>query len=160
MKKTILSIFMLLILSALFSGCGKDSNPVAPQQPGHIEAAGCLIKQGETEIARAEKGAVTGVITVEERVQTPLLGFYLIADDGTLFQPTDKNFLFAWQSKKPQIADAIQFETDGDWNFHIKGFEAGQTSIEFKVLLNNDEDFVSLQIPVQVSANSGGGLGK
>lgn len=160
MHKTLLFSFTLFMLSLLFSGCGKNSNPVGPEQPAHIDAVGCLIKQGETEIAHAENGVITGAIAVKERVQTPLLSFYLIAKDGTPFQPDDKDLLFAWQSKNSQVADAIQFETDGAWNFHVKGFEAGQTSIEFKVLRGDSEDFVSLQIPVQVSASSGGGLGK
>jgi len=160
MQKTKLSSFILLLLFVLFWGCGKDSTPTGPEQPTHIEAAGCVIQQGETEIARAEKNAVSGQFILEERVQSPLLGFYLIADDGKLFRPDSEEYIFAWKSKKPQVADAIQFETDGDWNFHIKGFEAGQTSIEFKVLHGDHEDFVSLEIPVQITASAGGGLGK
>ena len=150
---------VLLMTMLLFLGCGKD-NPVAPDEPEHLSAEGCVIKQGDVEIVRAEKGKVTGGLVIEERVQSPTLSFYFIAKDGKLFQPEGEEYLFAWTSKKPDIADIVQYETDGAWNFHIKGFDVGQTSIIFKALHDDHDDFVSLDIPVQVTPGSGGGLGK
>lgn len=156
---TISSLFFLMLM-LLIAGCGKDDNPAGPTDNEHVEAVGCVVKQSDVQIVRAEKGAVTGQFIVEERVQSPLYNFYLIAEDGALFQPDDNEYILAWESKKPDIADAIQFQTDGPWGFHIKGFEAGQTDIILKVLHGDHEDFVSLDIPVQVTAASGGGLGK
>ncbi len=159
MQKFIATSSIFLIVTLLFLGCGKD-NPVAPQEPEHLGAEGCVIKQGDVEVVRAEKGKVTGGLVVEERVQSPALGFYLIAKDGKLFNPESEEYLFSWTSKKPDIADAVQYETGGAWNFHVKGFDVGQTSIVFKVLHGDHDDFVSLDIPIQVTPGSGGGLGK
>ena len=158
-KFTNIGLF-LVILALLFSGCGKDDNPVAPEKPDHAEAVGCVIKQGDAEIVRAEKGAVTGQFTIQERVQSALMSFYLIAADGALFRPEEAEYLFAWESKNSDIADIIQYETDGPWEFRVKGFDPGQTGVVFKVLHGDHEDFVSLDIAIQVSEGAGGGLGK
>ena len=160
MKRITIICTSLMIMFLLFAGCGKDDNPVGPEDSDHVEAVGCVVKQGDVEVARAEKGAVTGQFIVEERVESALLSFHVIAEDGSLFQPDVEENLFAWESKRDDIADAIQYETDGDWGFHIKGFETGQTSIVFKILHGDHDDFVSLEIPIQVTASAGGGLGK
>jgi hypothetical protein len=148
-----------ILISLVFLNCGKDDNPVEPgHEEEHAEAVGCVVKQGEIELARAEKGVVTGSFQLEENIQSPLLNFYLIADDGDLFRPEDEEYSFAWQSMQSGIADAIQFQTDGPWNFHVKGLSAGSTTIVLKVLHGDHEDFVSLDIPIVVGAGSGGGL--
>lgn len=160
MKKISIFFASTLMLALLFTHCGKDSNPVDPSDSDHLEAVGCVVKQGDVEVIRAEKGAVTGAFTVEERVQSSLYNLYLISESGALFQPEDDDYVFAWESKNPQTADIIQFETDGLWGFHVKGFDPGQTSLVLKVLHGEHEDFVSLDVPVTVTASTGGGLGK
>ena len=155
------SIYPAIIFAAVFLlafGCGKDDNPLDHKENEHADAVGCVIKQDDIELARAEKGTVVGSFQLLENVQTPLLNFYLITDDGDLFRPEGEAFSFAWESKRPDIADAIQLQSDGDWNFHLKGFSSGSTTIKFKVLHEGHDDFVSLDIPTTVAAGSGGGL--
>lgn len=145
--------FSFLTMLWIFTGCGKD-NPVAP--PNGLSASGCVIKSGDIEVIRAEK-TVQGEFLLEERVQSGVLTFYLIDKNGKLFQPTDEKFILAWTVKNHMLADVIQYEADGAWNFRIKGFEAGTTSISFKIM---DDDFESLDIPITVTKSSGGGLNK
>lgn len=152
---TIAASLIVLLLAA----CGKDSNPVNPQNHDeHTKAVGCVIKQGAAELVRAEKGKVTGTLTVKERTETPVLQFFLIAEDGDLFQPTDEEYTFVWEAKKSEIADVIQYQTDGRWGFRVKGFDTGATTIAFQVLHGDHADFVSLDLPVTVIPDSGGGL--
>ena len=160
MKKNSILKVLLLAMAMFMANCGKDNNPVGPEEPDHAEAVGCVIKQGDAELVRAEQGSVTGAFSVEERVESPLLNFYLVAEDGVLFRPEEEGYVFAWESKRPDLADVIQRETDGLWGFHVKGFEAGQTSLVFKVLHGDHDDFVSLDIPIQITEGAGGGLGK
>jgi hypothetical protein len=143
----------------LLAACSKDSNPVKPNsQDKSTNAVGCVIKQAGVEIVRAEKGKVTGTLTVKERTESPVLQFFLITANGALFEPEDEAYMFFWETKKSEVADAIQYQTDGRWGFRIKGFDTGSTSIVFQVLLGDQVDFVSLDIPITVNPDSGGGL--
>jgi hypothetical protein len=154
-KIFIISASLMLVLLA---ACSKESNPVKPSaQDKSTNAAGCVIKKADVEIVRAEKGKVTGTLTVRERAETVALQFFLIAENGSLFQPEDEAYIFFWESKKADVTDAIQYETDGRWAFRMKGFSAGSTTIAFKVLVDDQTDFVSLDIPVTVTPDSGGG---
>jgi hypothetical protein len=143
----------------LLAACSKDSNPVKPEaQDKSTNAVGCVIKQAGVEVVRAEKGKVTGTLTVKERTESPVLQFFLIAANGALFQPEDEEYMFFWEAKKMEVADVIQYQTDGRWGFRIKGFSVGSNSIAFQVLLGDQADFVSLDIPVNVTPDIGGAL--
>lgn len=144
----------LLASLVLLSGCGKD-NPVAPGQDG-LNATGCVIKAGDVQVIRAEN-KVTGEFMLEERVQSGLLTFYLVDKNGTLFQPEGESHLLAWEVKDHMLADVVQYEADGAWNFRLKGFEAGTTSVSFRIM---DDNFKSLDIPIKISPSAGGGLNK
>ncbi len=143
----------ILVSFMLMTGCGKDS-PVAPGDDG-LNATGCVIKAGDVEVIRAEE-SVTGEFLLKERVQSGLLSFYLVDNKGKLFQPSD-DYILAWTVKNQMLADVIQYKADGAWNFRLKGFEAGSTSVSFTIM---DGDFESLDIPIQVAKSSGGGLNK
>ena len=151
-------IYKLLIVGglAILVSCSKNENPVAPE-PGGLNAVGCVIMQGEADIVRADKDGIKGGFAIEERVQSPMLSFYLIDKNGTLFQPDDEKLLLAWDVRNQMIADFIQYQTDGVWNFRLKGFEAGNTVVNFKVM---GDDFESLDMPIRVIQSSGGGLAK
>ncbi len=143
----------VLILSA----CSKDKNPVeAHDHDEHTKAVGLVIKQGENEVVRAEKGQVTGALSVKERTESPVMQFFLIAEDGDLFQPADEAYLLVWESKAMEIADLIQYVSDGRWGFRVKGFRVGSTAVVFKVKHGDHDDFVSLDIPVIVTSGGGG----
>jgi hypothetical protein len=144
---------VIFIVFMLMTGCGKD-NPVGPGDDG-LNATGCVIKAGDVQVIRAEN-SVTGEFLLEERVQSGLLSFYLVDKKGNLFQPSG-DYILAWTVKNQMLADVIQYEADGAWNFRLKGFEAGTTSVSFIIM---DDEFESLDIPITVSKSSGGGLNK
>ncbi|RPI00850.1 MAG: hypothetical protein EHM72_08055 [Calditrichaeota bacterium] len=156
--------YILILLSvAIFLACGKDSNPVKSgddENGSIIKAVGCVLKQADSELIRAEKNKITGNISLKERTETPLLKLYLIAEDGKLFQPEEGEYSLAWEVDKMEIADVIQYEADGRWGFHIKGFDTGSTFVVFKIVHADQTDFVSLDLPITVTPDSGGGLGK
>lgn len=153
-------ILISLALTLLLS-CGKDSNPVKSGDDDSLtRAVGCVLKQADTELIRAEKNKITGTISIKERTETPLLKLYLIDKDGKLFQPEETEYSLAWEVDQIEIADVIQYKVDGSWGFHIKGFDTGSTFAVFKILHIDNTDFVSLEIPITVTPDSGGGLGK
>jgi hypothetical protein len=157
------SYILMAASLAIFLACGKDSNPVKSgddEKDSPINAVGCILKQADTEVIRAEQNKITGSISVKERTETPLLKLYLIAEDGKLFQPEQVEYSLAWEVEKMEISDVIQYQTDGRWGFHIKGFDAGSTFVVFKIVRSDQTDFVSLDLPITVTPDSGGGLGK
>ncbi|MBN1466315.1 hypothetical protein JXA02_11165 [candidate division KSB1 bacterium] len=148
----VLSFILLFLIS-----CGKDDNPVTTEDHDeHAEAVGCVIKQSDLELVRAAQGQLTGSFSVNENTESAMLSFFLVAQDGDLFQPEEDHFVLSWTSADPQIADIIHYEQDGAWNFRIKGLDAGSTMLQFKVLHGDHADFVSLDIPVNVSEDGGG----
>ncbi len=152
--RTLKIVISLLASFILFNGCGKE-NPVAPGQDS-LNATGCVIKAGDVQLIRAAD-KVTGEFLLEERVQSALLTFYLVDKNGNLFQPKDEGYILAWEVKNHMLADVVQYEADGAWNFRLKGFEAGTTSVSFRIM---DDDFESLDIPIKISPSAGGGLNK
>ena len=160
LKKDLSSFIIFASTLFILGGCGNDSNPANNNhdEHAHAEAVGCVVQQDDVELVRAEKGVVVGSFEVQENMESPLLNFYLVAEDSDLFRPEGEDFSFAWESKNSGIADAIQYESEGEWNFHLKGLSEGATSILFKVMHDDHDDFVSLDIPITVAPESGGGL--
>lgn len=155
MAKNISTLIIAGVL--IFTACSKDKNPVETHDHDeHTKAVGCVVKQGGTELVRAEKGKVTGGLSVKEKAESPVLQLFLIAEDGDLVQPTDDEYRLAWESKAMDLADVIQYTSDGRWGFRVKGFRTGSTAIIFKVKHGDHDDFVSLDIPVTVTAGGGG----
>lgn len=138
-----------------FASCGTDKNPVSPNDAANL-GNGCVVKQGDVQVVRAEGDSVTNNFFVQENTQSPLLSLYLIDSKGKEFQPEAQEYLLMWQSQNPGVADVVQYQTDGAWNFHVKGFDMGTTSVVLKILKGQEEKFVSAPLPVQVTENSGG----
>jgi len=156
MKRVHMFRYLVVFLFVLITACSKDDNPVGPEPSDGLSARGCVILQGDVEIVRAEQ-SVSGVFTGQERVQSDLLSFYLIDQNGDLYQPTTEDYVLAWDVVDHRIADFIQYKVDGDWNFHLKGFEAGETKVSFKII---GDEFESLNIPIIVAEGSADGLEK
>ncbi len=156
MQRIFISGLLIILMFAMITSCSKDENPVGPEPSDGLNARGCVILLGDQEIVRAE-GNVKGEFTAQERVQSELLSFYLVDQNGKLFQPTDEEYVLAWDVANHRIADFIQYEIDGDWSFHLKGFKAGETLVSFKII---GDEFESLSIPVKVAAGSADGLEK
>ncbi len=150
------SIFALFFLTTFFFiiGCSDDNNPVKESDTDHdhAEAVGCIISSSVVELARYEKGAVTGQLQVKAGEETPLLSIVFIAEDGDVFQPEENHYKLAWDFSASDIAEIEQHDEDGRWRFHLKGKNAGNTDITFKVLHGDHADFVAKPIPVQVVA--------
>lgn len=148
--------YLIVFMFILITACSNDDNPVGPEPSDGLNARGCVILQGDVEIVRAEE-SVSGAFAGHERVQSELLSFYLIDQNGNLYQPTNEDYVLAWDVVDHRIADFVQYKVDGDWNFHLKGFEAGETKVRFKII---GDEFESLNIPIKVAEGSADGLEK
>ena len=153
-----LKLFMNIIAFILFgfmliTGCSDDSNPVKDDDTDHdhAEAVGCVVSSSGVELARYEKGVVTGTLGVKAGEETALLTIRFIASDGDLFQPDGDHYSLDWELAALDIAEIEQHEEDGKWSFHLVGKKAGATDITLKILHGDHADFVAKPIPVQVT---------
>lgn len=145
---------MLLILSfSLFATCSKDSNPLKDSESdhNHAEAVGLIITSNGAELARYEKGYVTGDLAVGMNEETSVLTINFIAEDGDVFQPAGDLYSLAWELAAADIAEIKQAANDGKWNFRLAGKKSGTTEITFKILHGDHADFIARPIPIQVT---------
>jgi hypothetical protein len=149
-KYIIVPLYIILFLLIVLNGCSEDSNPVNGDNTTHFEAIGLyLIESGDT-IVSYLGGTVTGQIEVTDSTETPLIFVKFLSDDGTVGTPQGPEY-----SLQLAVADTSTAETEThqgeDWEFHIKGKQIGQTTLEISIFHNDHPDFVSRPIPIQVN---------
>lgn len=149
-----MSLAMLLTLTVALSACGDDDNPVDGDDDGHAEAVGLVLTNSGAEIARDERGEVTGSIDVGVERETALLSVRFLAEDGDLFVPEEEENTLSWEIADETIAEVEHHEEDGKWAFHIVGHAAGDTTIRLKILHDDHADFVSR--PIEIHVTEGG----
>jgi hypothetical protein len=133
-----------------FNSCSEDSNPVNGGDTDHFEAIGLyLIESGDTLVSYIG-GTVSGEITVTDSTETPLIFVKFLSDDGTVGTPQGPEHSLNLSIADTSIAEYETHEGE-DWEFHIKGKTAGQTTMEISIFHNDHPDFVSKPIPVLVN---------
>jgi hypothetical protein len=146
-------ILIFLIGSIMFFSCSDDSNPVKDDDMDgdHAEAVGCVIFSDDVELARSEKGTVTGQLQVNAGEETPVLTIQFVAEDGDLFQPDEEASLLKFEFADNSIATITQIADYGKWKFNLHGIKAGTTEVTFKIMHGDHADFVAKPIPVEVT---------
>jgi hypothetical protein len=143
-----------LALVLVMSACGDDDNPVDGHGDEHADAIGLVLTDSGAEIARDQRGTITGQIEVGVERETALLSVRFLADDGDLFVPEDEENSLGWEIADESIAEVEHHEEDGKWAFHILGHAAGETTISLKILHDDHADFVSR--PIEIHVTEGG----
>jgi hypothetical protein len=142
--------FTLALLSIItITAC---SNSVS-HDDDHEEPAGFRLKlNGSTVVEQLPNSDVTGSLVVQQGQETALISFYLIAEDGDEFQPTDSELSLGHSFSTSGVAEFEQHAEDGKWNFHIHGEAAGSTNLTLQLMHEGHSDFNTQAILVEVTA--------
>ena len=93
---------------------------------------------------------MTGRIEVTDSTETPLIFVKFLTDDGTVGTPQGAEHSLQLTVADTSIAEPETHQGE-DWEFHIKGKQIGQTTLEISIFHNDHPDFVSRPIPIQVN---------
>ena len=149
-KHVFTHIINISLILFILNGCSDDSNPVNGDNTTHFEAIGLyLIESGDT-IVSYLGGTVAGQIEVADSAETPLIFVKFLTDDGTVGTPQGPEHSLQLTVADTSFAEPETHQGE-DWEFHIKGKQIGQTTLEISIFHNDHPDFVSRPIPIQVN---------
>ncbi len=138
-----------LLIALSLAGCS-STNPV-DSTSDEVEASGCILSVGGTEVVRYENGTVTGSLDLVAGADPRTVDVQFIFDDGSISVPTDSA-----HTLKVTVADQTVAEsTVADphvWSFGIDGVAVGETTLIVTILHEDHDDFVSRPIPVKVTS--------
>ena len=147
---------LALSITATLAGCG-DDDPVS-SQADHFEAEGLVLVDSGIRFFRYFQGIIdttgTNAAHLEAEVGE-LTGHWSIRFIDTtgneIAPPTDPDTRFTWVIADPSIVEVFQDPGDeGSFDFHLRGLQAGETTIILEITHVDHADFRSIPIPVQV----------
>ena len=118
--------FSTLILTIAILAC---SNPADSDHDHdeHLEPVGFVLKMNGTDHVK----------------------IYYIAEDGDEFQPhADEGYSLAAEFAN---SDMMEFESEGDWGFHLHPKAVGTTTMKLKLMHGGHSDFTSQNITITVN---------
>jgi hypothetical protein len=140
--------FSTLILTIAILAC---SNPADSDNDHdeHHEPVGFVLKMNGTDHVKQENGTVTGSFTLTNGNESDHVNIYYIAEDGDEFQPhTDEGYSLAAEFAN---SDMMEFESEGDWGFHLHPKAVGTTTMTLKLMHGGHSDFTSQNITITVN---------
>lgn len=150
-KLSILTAFLVISLLSL-QACDTTSG----DEEDHSDPFGAALIMNGVEIATQEGGEITyndgDHLELEVGEETNLIQLRWIDEDGDRFSmdPED-GYSLQWNVDDESVLEVEQHEEDGPWSFHLVGVGAGETTVEFELLHNDDhEDFTTLPFEVHV----------
>ncbi|MBS12690.1 MAG: hypothetical protein CME19_13935 [Gemmatimonadetes bacterium] len=143
-------------LSAVIAGCGED-DPISSQEE-HFEAEGLVIVDSGVRFFRYFQGQIDAADNRTDHLEAEvaeLTGHWSIRfldGAGSEFAaPTDPDFRFTWVIADPSIVEVVQDPGDeGKFEFHLRGLQAGETTIVLEVTHVDHADFRTIPIAVHV----------
>ncbi len=146
-------ILFSIITILFFTACSDDSNPVDTHESDHdhAEAAGLIVSLGDQELVSYKEGTVTGSFAITTGQTTDKLTIQFIAEDGDIFTPEGDHYAFVWEVGNTAVANILQEDSYGKWEFAISAIAAGQTTVIFKIFHEDHADFVSPEISITVA---------
>ena len=138
--------FSTLILTIAILAC---SNPANSDHEEHNEPVGFVLKMNGTDHVKQENGTVTGSFTLTNGNESDHVTIYYIAEDGDEFQPhTDEGYSLAAEFAN---SDMMEFESEGDWGFHLHPKAVGTTTMTLKLMHGGHSDFTTQNITITVN---------
>ena len=142
-----MAIFML--------SCSDD--PISPQSE-HFEAIGMVILQSGATVldyygpdyGAGDQTAYLDTLYASQGLN-PHWNVRFYNEDGDLVDPPEDDKWFSAEFANPDLAELWWHEgEEGEFEFHIRGNQAGQTTVEFKIMHIDHADFTTLPIPLVV----------
>jgi hypothetical protein len=154
--RSLAPVFAFVLIAVFAISC--DDDPIAPQSD-HFEAVGMVIFQSGAMVLdyygpEYDAGDQTAYLDTLYASQglNPHWSVRFYNEDGDLVDPPEEdNQWFAADFANPDLAELWWHEgEDGEFDFHLKGNQAGQTTVEFKIMHIDHADFTTLPIPLVI----------
>ena len=152
-----LPLIVAVILALFTAGCIFDDekdNPSSEQQD-HFEAEGIVLIDSGVRFFHMFRGEIETADGKVDTLVTPV-GLsahwsirFLDENEQEIAPPSDENKSFGWVIEDPSIVEIYRHDNQ-EWEFHLNGLKAGETTIEFRVMHNDHYDFHTTSIPVSV----------
>ena len=124
----------------LFAGCSNPaSNDDDHEEHTEPDAVEFLIN-GDVIVSYNHSSETTeGQFNVAVGEQTPLITTEFKDENGNEVHGEDlgDEYSLDWEITNTDIAEVVQTDSDGRWQFHITGKAAGETTVQF-MLMHND----------------------
>lgn len=150
--------YLLLAISVivLSAGCGGD-DPVSSQEE-HFEAEGLVLVDSGVRFFRYFQGVVDTTGSKPSHLEAhvgELTGHWSIrfldSEGNEISPPNDPDTRFTWVIADPAIVEVFQDPGDeGEFEFHLRGLQEGETTIVLEVTHVDHADFRSIPIEVHV----------
>lgn len=148
------SFFVALLAISFFTLQACDTTNSEEEE--HSDPFGAALILNGVEVAAQENGVITysegDHLELEVGEETNLIQLRWIDEDGDRFTPdSDEGYSLQWIVADESVLEVEQHEEDGPWSFHLVGVGAGETTVEFELVHNEDHaDFTTLPFEVHV----------
>jgi len=131
-----------------YSGCNED-DPIPAEE--HFEAIGVFLHDSGIEIASILRGITNDTLIAPVGGLGGALNVQFYNDDEEIIDPPTGGQTLAVEVEDTSIVGIFQHPgEEGDFEFHLRGKQAGTTHIELFVMHEGHSDFRSGKIPVRV----------
>ncbi|OVE78693.1 hypothetical protein BVY01_04665 [bacterium I07] len=141
---------LILLMSCFLFTCGKD-NSTEPEEEEHADVIGVVVKEGDTEVARYQSLIVSGEIQVPLGDESPALSVYFISPGGSLMRPEGDQYSMSLTVGSTNVAVAKQHINDNKWDFYVLGKKEGGTTVQIRLMNDDDIDYVAQPLPIKVA---------
>jgi hypothetical protein len=135
---------------SLLSACSED-DPVTPQQ-GHFDAIGVVLTTSGIEVVSILRGVTNDTLKVQAGQLTDHfdVSFY-DENEHVVDAPDDPAKTMSWEIGDLTIVEVHQDDgQEGKFEVHLRGLQAGTTTLELFIMHEGHSDFRSGKIPVVV----------
>lgn len=142
------NVFMLLLIATLTVSC---SNSASSEEETHPEPTGVVLYLNGDLIVEKYSGQdlINNFPPIEKDSVTALINTLFIDEDGNEFIPDEPEAYLNFEISNTNIIEIEQHEGEL-WDFHVKGRQAGTTTLTLQLMHDNHPDFESPAISIQV----------
>ncbi|MCH2663482.1 hypothetical protein MK139_04005 [bacterium] len=146
---------------AVFAGCGSD-DPTSTQEV-HYEAEGLVLVDSGVRFFRYFQGNIDSTGNNASHLEAKVgeltnhWGIRFLDSAGSeLAPPKTPEWKFTWVIADPTVLEVFQDPgEEGDFEFHLRGLKAGETTIILEITHGEHADFRTKPIPVHVEEEFG-----
>ena len=119
-----------ILLLGFTMGC---SDATSFDDDGHAEPDGLVIRQGSTVLVEITEQSVSGMLTVQNGLETAHLTVEFTDHDGDVITVDESEFYLEVTVADSTVADFHQ-DTPGEFGGHFEGLAVGSTTMTFSLM--------------------------
>lgn len=126
-----------------FAGCSNPASNDDHEEHSDPDTVEFLINEEVIVSYTYSSKTTEGQFNVNVDDQTPLITAEFKDEDGNEIhaEDLDDEYSFIWNKANTDIAEVVQSNSDGRWEFRITGKAAGETAVKFTLDHNGHPDF-------------------